>query len=87
MPVISEREIKESWRIYVQETRLPFVKLSLVFTGLSRFELTLKTYDSLDYVLGGVYFGRPRGYTFFRLTFHLMNHLIDTRVHQMIVVW
>lgn len=26
MPVISEREIKESWRMYVQETRLPFVK-------------------------------------------------------------
>ena len=50
------------------------------------FQILSDTYGPFDYVLRGVHFGRPSWNSSLRLSIHLVNHLVDTRVHQVIVV-
>lgn len=53
----------------------------------NRERLQREAYNSLYYVFSCIDFSGSHWDALFRFSFHFMNHLIDARVHQVVVIW
>lgn len=62
------------------------IKISSRFRQVQKVTKETDTYDSLYYIFRRVDFGRSSGYPFFWFSLHLMDHLVDARVHQVVEV-